>query len=129
MKLSKGVENIDGSGIRKIANLSSKYENIISFTIGEPDFTDSNKVVEEAYRALRNGKTKYTSNEGISELRKAICKDLESELGIKYDADSEVIVTVGGMGSLYISFLAILDQGDEVIVSNPYWSNYTDIKV
>lgn len=76
----------------------------------------------------RAEKTKYTSNEEISELRKAtICKDLESELCIKYDVDSEVIVTVGGMGSLYIAFLAILDQGDEVIVSYPYWSNYTDI--
>lgn len=56
MKLSKRAENIDGSGIRKIANLSSKYENVISFTIGEPDFTASNEVVEQAYKAIRDEK-------------------------------------------------------------------------
>ena len=127
MKLSKRVNNMDGSGIRKIADLSSKYDDKISFTIGEPDFTASYDVVEEAYKAMREGKTKYTSNEGIIELREAICKDLHLELGVKYDPNREIIVTVGGMGSLYIAFLAILDEGDEVIVSNPYWSNYTDI--
>lgn len=127
MKLSKKVINMDGSGIRKIADLSLKYNDKITFTIGEPDFTASEEVVEEAYKAIKAGKTKYTSNEGIIELREAICKDLELELGIKYDPYSEIIVTVGGMGSLYTAFLAILDKGDEVIVSNPYWSNYTDI--
>lgn len=127
MKLSKRVNNMNGSGIRKIANLSSKYDDKISFTIGEPNFTASDDIVKEAYKAMREGKTKYTSNEGIIELREAICKDLHLELGIDYDPNREIIITVGGMGSLYIAILAILDEGDEVIVSNPYWSNYTDI--
>ena len=74
MRLSKKAVDLKGSGIREISIISEKYDNKISFTIGEPDFTASEEVINAAYKAMEEGKTKYTSNEGIIELREAISK-------------------------------------------------------
>lgn len=124
MKLSQISQIVRSSGIRKIFNRAQEYENVISFALGEPDFTASEDIVEAGCSAIRNGKTKYTVNAGILELRSAISDMLYSDYQIRYDPTHEIIVTTGAMGALYLALKVLLDPGDSVVVCDPGWTNY-----
>ena len=122
--ISDNTQSIKHSKIRKMFNKALEYDNPISFTIGEPDFTASENIVEATIRALKEGKSKYSENAGIKPLREAISRYLERECGLLYNPVDEITVTTGAMGGIYQALKVILNPGDEVIVSEPCWTNY-----
>jgi len=103
--------------------LKSQGVDVIALTAGEPDFDTPEHIKEAAWRALREGKTKYTPPSGIPELREALARKFRRENGLDYAPD-QITVGVGGKGVLYNLFQAILDPGDEVILIAPYWVSY-----
>ena len=123
-ELSIVAKTVQPSSIRKMFNLAADMKDVISFTVGEPDFDTPKHIVDAAIEALRRGETRYTPNAGILPLRKAISASFEKSHGIKYDPNSQLIVTSGGMEALLLTMLTILDPGDEIILPNPYWTNY-----
>lgn len=122
--ISDNTQSIKHSKIRKMFNKALEYDKPISFTIGEPDFTASENVVEATIRAMREGKSKYSENAGIKPLREAISRYLERDYGLVYNPVDEITVTTGAMGGIYQALKVILNPGDEVIVSEPCWTNY-----
>ena len=95
-------------------------------TLGDPDIPTPQKVKDAANKALVENKTKYTANAGIPELRAAISADVKKRTGITYSID-EITVTAGAMGALYLSTISILNPGDEMIILEPHWPNYTNM--
>lgn len=120
-KIGSGLER---SRIRKMNELKDNYENVIAFTVGEPDFATPSHIVEAAVKALKEGKTKYAPNDGVAELRKALSAKIKQSHGIEYDWDKEIVVTPSGMDTLRIASLAVLDPDDEMIIAEPCWSNH-----
>ena len=97
---------------------------VVDFTLGDPDVQPHDNIKKVMCEAITNGQTRYSQNAGLLELREAIhcyCKEKE---GLEYDPQTEIAVTVGAMEGLFLSFLAILDSGDEVIIPAPYYINY-----
>ena len=123
--LSDVSQMVTPSPIREMFNRAMGMENVVSFTVGEPDFTTPAHIVEAAVEALRRGEHKYTPNAGILPLRQAISRHTETTHGLTYDPDAEIIVTAGGMEALYLTILTLLDPGDEVILGDPCWTNYS----
>lgn len=126
MNYSKLAESIPASPIRDMMVRAAAMENVISFAVGEPDFTPSAQVIEAAKTALENRDTKYAPGAGITELREIYANYISQLTGVHYDV-SNVIVTAGGMASLFLSLLSLLDFEDEVLVSAPYFSNYAQM--
>ena len=124
MRVSSVARSVVPSAIRKMFNKALEYGNTINLTIGEPDFITGTNVMEAGSRAIFEGKTKYSENAGILPLRMEISRYLERENGNRYDPESQVIITIGAMGALYLCMRALLDPGDEVIISTPCWTNY-----
>lgn len=122
--LSKTVNALKPSGIRKFFDIAATMENVISLGIGEPDFTTPQPVIEAGIRSLKKGETHYTSNAGIFELRQAIRDNLATLYGVHYDPVDEIIVTVGVSEALYLAFTALLNPGDEVIIPTPCFVSY-----
>jgi aminotransferase len=127
MKLAKRMDVIPFSRIRKIVEevtrRESQGEKIIHLEIGRPDFDTPSHIKDAAIKALAEGKVHYTSNYGIPELRKVIAKKFKQDNGLAYDLD-EIIVTVGATEGIFLSMMAILDPGDEVLISNPSFPSY-----
>lgn len=124
IQIAESAKQIQPSKIRKMFNKSLEYDEVLSFTLGEPDFTASENVVEAGCRAIREGQTKYSANAGLLSLRQAISHYLKRTEGLVYDPANQIIVTPGAMGALYLALKVILNPGDEVIVSQPCWTNY-----
>ena len=124
IQISESTKLIQPSKIRKMFNKALEYDQVLSFTLGEPDFTASENVVEAGCRAIREGQTKYSANAGLLPLREAISGYLKRTEGQEYDPVSQIVVTPGAMGALYLALKTILNPGDEVIVSEPCWTNY-----
>ena len=124
-ELSVVAQTVQPSPIRQMFNLANGMEDVISFTVGEPDFDTPENVVEAAVKALRSGAHHYTPNAGILPLRAAIAEKLKSTHGICYHPEQNVIVTAGGMEALMLAMLCILNPGDEFILSDPCWTNYS----
>lgn len=122
--LSKAVQELKPSGIRKFFDIVSEMKDAISLGVGEPDFDTPWHIRDEGIYALEKGKTFYTSNAGLKELRKEICNYVQRSQGIKYDALHEVIVTVGGSEAIDIGLRAIVNAGDEVIIPQPAYVSY-----
>lgn len=122
--LSSRVSHLKASGIRKFFDIAATMDDVISLGIGEPDFTTPQPIVEAGIRALQRGETHYTSNFGILELRQAIADHLENLYSVRYDPVNEIIVTVGVSEALYLTFTALLDPGDEVIIPSPCFVSY-----
>ncbi|MBI5296164.1 MAG: aminotransferase class I/II-fold pyridoxal phosphate-dependent enzyme [Chloroflexi bacterium] len=118
-RLSKRVAGLKPSGIRKFFDIVATMKDVISLGIGEPDFTTPKPILDAGIRSLQNGETHYTSNWGKMELRRGIAENLQNRYGVKYDPATEVVATVGVSEALYLTFVAILDPGDEVIVPTP----------
>ena len=123
--LSILTERVTPSPIREMFNMALGKEDVISFTVGEPDFTTPQNIVDAAVRALQNGEHRYTPNAGIMPLREAISSLTLKTHGVEYSADDQVIVTAGGMEALMLAMLTILDPRDELILGDPCWTNYS----
>lgn len=123
-RLSKKVAGLKPSGIRKFFDIASTMKDVISLGIGEPDFTTPKPILDAGIRSLQNGETHYTSNHGKIELRQGVADNLQKLYGVKYDAENEVIATVGVSEALYLTFTAILEPGDEVIIPTPCFVSY-----
>ena len=123
-RLSKRVAGLKPSGIRKFFDIAATMKDVISLGIGEPDFTTPKPILDAGIRSLQNGETHYTSNWGRLELRQAIADNLKKLYGVSYDPTNEVIATVGVSEALYLTFVAILEPGDEVIIPTPCFVSY-----
>ncbi len=124
-RISKRVTAVPPSGIRKFFDIAATMDDVISLGIGEPDFVTPDVILQAGVDSLQRGETRYTSNSGTIELRRAISQNLATLYGVPYDADSEVLVTVGVSEALYLAMTALLDPGDEVIVPEPCFVSYT----
>ncbi len=122
--LSKTIVNIKPSGIRKFFDLVNEMEGVISLGVGEPDFDTPWHIRDEGIYALEKGKTFYTSNSGLAELRQEISNYIKRTQGVNYDPKSEVMVTVGGSEAIDIAFRAMLDPEDEVLIPEPSYVSY-----
>lgn len=123
-RLSKRVAGLKPSGIRKFFDIAATMKDVISLGIGEPDFTTPKPILDAGIRSLQNGETHYTSNHGKIELRRSIAENLKRLYNVQYDPASEIVATVGVSEALYLTFTAILDPGDEVIVPTPCFVSY-----
>ncbi|MGV1822343.1 pyridoxal phosphate-dependent aminotransferase [Agrobacterium tumefaciens] len=108
--------------------MRAKGENVIDLSLGEPDFETPDFIVEAAIEAMRNGKTRYTSPDGLEELRAAIVAKFKRENGLDYATD-QISIGNGAKQILFNAFLGTLEPGDEVVVPAPYWVSYTDIVI
>ena len=114
------------SPIRRIYEKAMQMDDVVFFSLGEPDFDTPPQVVEAAIESLRRGETHYTPNAGLPELREAIADNLREYDGVVYNPDSDIAVTSGGMEALVLSLMAIVEPGDEVILADPSYTNYRD---
>lgn len=122
--LSDKVVSLKPSGIRKFFDIASEIEGVISLGVGEPDFDTPWHIREEGIYALESGKTVYTANAGLKELRQEICNYTIKENGLSYDWKKETLVTVGGSEGIDLAMRAMLNPGDEVIIPEPSYVAY-----
>ncbi len=122
--LNKTIVNIQPSGIRKFFDIVSEMEDALSLGVGEPDFDTPWHIRDEGIYSLEKGKTHYTSNSGLKELKVEIDRYLTRRYGLSYDPDAEIIVTVGGSEAIDIAMRAMLDPGDEVLIPQPSYVSY-----
>ncbi|WP_394524676.1 aminotransferase class I/II-fold pyridoxal phosphate-dependent enzyme [Lacrimispora sp. JR3] len=122
--LSDRIAEIPSSGIRKFFDIVSEMKDAISLGVGEPDFDTPWHIREEGIYSLEKGRTFYTSNAGLRELKAEICNYLCRRFEVTYDPDHEVMVTVGGSEAIDIALRAMLDPGDEVLIPQPSYVSY-----
>lgn len=122
--LSKNVVNIQPSGIRKFFDIVSEMKDAISLGVGEPDFDTPWHIREEGIYSLEKGRTFYTSNSGLKELRIEICNYLHRRFGLQYDYEHETLVTVGGSEAIDLALRAMVEPGDEVLIPQPCYVSY-----
>lgn len=125
--LSKTAISLKPSGIRKFFDLIGEVEDVVALTVGQPDFPTPWHVREAGIESLEKGMTYYTSNAGTPELRQEISKYMDRRFGLKYDAMTETIVTVGGSEAIDLAVRAIIEPGDEVIIPTPCFVCYDPI--
>jgi aminotransferase len=123
-KLAERVAGLKPSGIRKFFDIVATMKDVISLGIGEPDFTTPKPILDAGIRSLQKGETHYTSNNGKIELRQGIADNLQNLYNVKYDPASEILAAVGVSEALYLTFTALLEQGDEVIIPTPCFVAY-----
>ena len=111
---------------RQLFMMAKQYDDVIDFTLGDPDVPTPKAICDAAYNAAINGKTHYAPNAGLPTLREAIAKQVNKENGIEYTANN-VAVTIGATEAVYLSFMACINPGDEVIILAPYWVQYENI--
>ena len=122
--LSERVVNLPPSGIRKFFDVVNEMDDAISLGVGEPDFDTPWHIREEGIYSLEKGRTFYTSNSGLKELKVEICNYLKRRCDVLYDPNSEVLVTVGGSEAIDLALRAMLEPGDEVLIPQPSYVSY-----
>ena len=122
--LSSTIVTIKPSGIRKFFDIAAEMDDVISLGVGEPDFDTPWHVRDEGIYSLEKGRTSYTSNAGLKELKEEIAKFLKRRYDLTYDPNKEMIVTVGGSEGIDICMRAMLDPGDEVLIPQPSYVSY-----
>lgn len=122
--VSEKINDIPYSGIRKFFDVANEMEGVISLGVGEPDFNTPWAVREKAIYTLEKGRTVYTSNAGLLELREEISKYLERKIDIKYNPKTNILVTVGASEGIDIALRAVLNPGDEVLLPEPSYVSY-----
>lgn len=127
--LSEKVKGIKPSGIRKFFDIVSEMKDAISLGVGEPDFDTPWHIREEGIYSLEKGRTFYTSNAGLSELKEEIAKYLSRKIDVDYNYKSEVLVTVGGSEAIDAALRAVINPGDEVLIPEPCYVSYTPCAV
>ncbi|MDD3925512.1 MAG: aminotransferase class I/II-fold pyridoxal phosphate-dependent enzyme, partial [bacterium] len=123
-RISRIIEAMPPSGIRRFFDIVSTMDNVLSLGIGEPDFVTPERIRNACVTSLAQGQTMYTSNHGLLELRRVISGHIAARHGLEYNPESEVLVTVGVSEALDITLRAILNPGDEVIVPEPSYVSY-----
>ena len=122
--LSKTIKTIEPSGIRKFFDLVSEMDDAISLGVGEPDFDTPWHIRDEGIYSLEKGRTFYTSNAGLKDLKIEIAKYLDRRFDLHYDYNKEIFVTVGGSEAIDLTMRAMLDPGDEVLIPQPSYVSY-----
>ena len=122
--LTDTIQNIPPSGIRKFFDVVGTMKDAISLGVGEPDFVTPWPIREAGIYSLEKGRTHYTANAGLFELRQEICNYNSRKFGIEYDAKSEVLVTVGGSEAIDLMIRCLIKPGDEVLVPEPSFVCY-----
>lgn len=125
--LSNRVQKLKPSGIRKFFDILDEMENIVSLTVGQPDFPTPWHVRESAIESLEKSKTYYTSNSGLMELREEISAYLKRRFSLSYDPSREILVTIGGSEAIDMAIRAVVNEGDEVILPQPSFVCYDPI--
>lgn len=125
--LSFGIKNIHPSGIRKFFDIAAEMDDVISLGVGEPDFVTPWHIRDEGVFSLEKGHTHYTSNKGLTELRREISLYLNRRFNLSYDPMTQTIVTVGGSEAIDIFFRAVIEPGDEVLIPEPCFVCYKPI--
>jgi len=123
-RLSERVRSVPPSGIRRFFEIAATMEDVISLGIGEPDFVSPEPVIAAAKQSLDEGKTGYTANAGLLELREAISDELDRLYGVRYDAKTEILVSVGVSEAMQLAMLSLLDPGDEILIPEPCFVSY-----
>ncbi len=122
--VNKDILNMPKSGIRKFFDIASHMDDVVSLGVGEPDFETPWNIREAAISTLEKGRTSYTANQGLMELRSAICGYLSEKFNINYDPEKEVVCTVGASEGIDIAMKAITEIGDEILVVEPCFVSY-----
>ena len=117
--LSRSMSKLRPSGIRRYFDIAATMDDVVTLGIGEPDFVTPSHIVEAGVQSIHDGKTGYTSNAGIYELREAISSHIAKRYQLRYSPDDEVLITVGVSEALYLALKVLLDPGDEVLVVEP----------
>ena len=121
-RVAERVQAVPGSGIRRFFDIIASMDQVISLGVGEPDFVTPWPISEAGIRAIEQGRTHYTSNLGLLELREAIAQDLERRYGVEWDPREEMLITTGVSEGLDLAARAIINPGDEVIVADPSYA-------
>lgn len=121
------ISSIPPSGIRRFFDIAQSVKGVISLSIGEPDFKTPWEARKEAINILERGKTAYTANSGLMELRRAVCGYLKDFIRTDYNPETEVIITVGGSEAIDLAVRALIEDGDEVLVPEPSFVCYAPI--
>lgn len=127
--LSDKIVDIQPSGIRKFFDIVSEMKDAISLGVGEPDFDTPWHIREEGIYSLEKGRTFYTSNAGLKELKEETCKYLKRRVNLQYDYNNEVIVTVGGSEAIDIALRCMINPGEEVLIPQPSYVSYVPCAV
>jgi len=122
--IAQKITDIPPSGIRKFFDVAATMEDVISLGVGEPDFDTPKAVRDAGIRSLEAGQTTYTSNSGLQELRDEIANYMQRTIGVTYDPQNEVLVTVGGSEAIDAALRCMLDPGDEVLLPEPSFVSY-----
>ncbi|MCL2411745.1 MAG: aminotransferase class I/II-fold pyridoxal phosphate-dependent enzyme [Treponema sp.] len=122
--VARTISNIPYSGIRKFFDIASSMKDVVSLGVGEPDFITPWNIREEAIFSLERRRTMYTSNAGMPELRNEISRYMSTQYGLKYNSESQVLVTVGASEGIDVALRAIVDPGDEVLIVEPCFVSY-----
>ena len=125
--LSPAIVNMKPSGIRKFFDIAQQLEGVISLGVGEPDFKTPWVVRHEAINILEKGRTSYTANAGLAELRGEISRYFDDRIGVHYDPNDEIIVTVGGSEGIDLCLRSVITPGDEVLIVQPSFVCYSPI--
>jgi aminotransferase len=128
-KIAAHVRDIPRSGIRDFFDIVSTMKDVISLGIGEPDFDTPWHIRESAVHALERGVTGYTSNLGLLSLRRAVARYVEGAFGVRYDAETEVLITVGVSEALDLALRAIVEPGDEILYHEPCYVSYAPVVI
>jgi Aspartate/tyrosine/aromatic aminotransferase len=124
IQISNVAQSIESSLTRKLFDMAKSYPNVIDFTLGDPDIFPELNIRQAACDAIMQGKTRYSQNAGLIDLRNTISSYYEKTESLKYCPQKEIIVTVGGMEGLFLTLLSTINPKDEVIITAPYWVNY-----
>jgi aminotransferase len=123
-RIAQRIDRVPASGIRRFFDIAAQMPDAISLGIGEPDFVTPDAIRDAGIRSIQEGRTAYTSNSGLLELRTAIAQHLERLYGVRYDPETEILITVGVSEGLQNAMLATINPGDEVIIPEPAFVAY-----
>ena len=126
-RLSQRILSVPPSGIRRFFEIAATMDDVISLGIGEPDFVSPGPIIEAAKASLDAGRTGYTANLGLADLRAALATDLSERYGLNYDEKGEIVVTVGASEAMTIAMLTLVGPGDEVLIPEPCFVSYGPI--
>lgn len=124
-RLAQRIHDVPPSGIRRFFDIAAQMHDVVSLGIGEPDFVTPDHIRQAAIDSIMAGKTAYTSNSGLIELRQAVADHLSVKYGVQYDPEDEILITVGVSEALQQAMLSLINPGDEVIVPEPCFVAYT----
>ena len=125
--LNSKIKNTKPSGIRKFFDIASEMENVISLSVGEPDFKTPWHIRQAGIDSLEQGKTFYSPNRGFTALRNEICTYFKRRFDVEYKPDTDVLVTVGGSEAIDAALRCILEEGDEVLIPEPSFVCYNPL--